>query len=230
MGKEFARGAPEMNRVLVSVEGQTEETFVREVLRQYLWMRNVDLQPVIVSTSRVKQGNKFKGGLLSYAKVRNEIVRLLYDTNAMAVTTLYDLYHLPTDFPGYDTRPAGDGRSKALHLEQALKSDIVSARFYPHLQIYEFEAFLFVNPERTATLFTDRDISAELRRIRQEFPTPEDIDDGPLTAPSKRIMALYPKYEKPLDGPIATLEVGLDAIRAECPHFNTWLGWLETLG
>jgi len=32
-----------MQRVLVLVEGQTEERFVKDVLRSYLWIRNVDL-------------------------------------------------------------------------------------------------------------------------------------------------------------------------------------------
>ncbi len=95
-----------MNRVLVSVEGQTEETFVREVLRRHLWDFNVELQPVVITTHRVKQGRKFKGGVLSYAQTRNEIGRLLSDSSAVAVTTLFDLYHLPTDFPGQSTRPS----------------------------------------------------------------------------------------------------------------------------
>lgn len=219
-----------MKQVLVSVEGQTEETFVREVLSRHLWARNVAIQPVIVSTKRVKQGNKFKGGLLSYDQARNEVQRLLNNTSVVAVTTLYDLYHLPTDFPGYSTRPTGSGQTKAVHLEQAFQQNISSPRFHPYLQVHEFEAFLFVNPERTAALFPERDLSNQIRTIRQAFPTPEDINDNPLTAPSKRILALYPKYDKPLYGTLAVLEVGLDALRAECPHFRTWLEWLESLG
>ncbi len=219
-----------MNRVLVSAEGQTEETFVREVLRRHLWGFNVELQPVVITTHRVKQGRKFKGGVLSYAQTRSEIERLLGDSSAVAVTTLYDLYHLPTDFPGQRTRPSGNGRNKALHLEDAFQKDIGSPRFRPHLQVHEFEAFLFVDPERTATLFTKKSLAKEIQRIRHEFPTPEDINDNPQTAPSKRIVELYPKYEKPLYGTLAVLEIGLDAIRSECPHFNSWLTWLESLG
>ncbi|NTV46234.1 MAG: DUF4276 family protein [Chlorobiales bacterium] len=219
-----------MNRVLVSVEGQTEETFVREVLRQHLWQRNVDIQPVIIATSRVKMGNKFKGGTSTYIKVRNEVLQLLRDTNAVAVTTLYDLYQFPTDLPGYITHAAWTGRTKATHIEQAFQRDLGSPRFRPQLQVHEFEAFLFVNPERTASLFPERDRADEIRMIRQAFPTPEDINDSPMTAPSKRIQALYPRYDKPLYGTLAVLEVGLDALRADCPHFGEWLGWLEGLG
>lgn len=219
-----------MKRILVSVEGQTEETFVRETLRPHLRQCNIELQPVVITTHRVKQGRKFKGGVLSYAQTRNEINRLLYDTNVVAVTTLYDLYHLPNDFPGQDTRPIGKGETKAIHLEAAFKSDIASPRFYPHLQVHEFEAFLFVAPERTAMLFPEKDLTKQIQKIREAFPTPEDINDSPQTAPSKRILELYPNYDKPLYGPLAVLEIGLDIIRAECPHFNSWLSWLENLG
>lgn len=220
-----------MNRVLVSVEGQTEETFAREVLRKHLWNFNVDLQPVVITTRRVKQGKNFKGGALSYARTRKEIIRLLNDRNAVAVTTMYDLYQLPTDFPGQDSCPSGDGQAKALHLENAFQHDVGSKRFRPYLQVHEFEAFLFVDPTRTANTFAGRpDLAEELRKIREKFPTPEDINNNPATAPSKRILSLYPRYEKPLYGVLATLEIGLDAIRAECPHFNEWLIWLESLG
>ncbi len=220
-----------MNRVLVSVEGQTEETFVREMLRKHLWGFNVDLQPVIISTHRVKQGGKFKGGVLRYEQARNEIRRLLGDTNAVAVTTMYDLYHLPGDFPGQSTRPAGDGRAKARHVEQAFQNDVASPRFRPYFQVHEFEAFLFVDPARTARLFSvSPALIQQLQEIRDAFPTPEDINDNPLTAPSKRILSLYPRYEKPLYGTLAALETGLDAIRSECPHFDEWVTWLESLG
>jgi hypothetical protein len=36
-----------------------------------------------------------------------------------------------------------------------------------------------------------------------------------------------PRYEKPLFGNLAALEVGLDAIRAACPHFDSWLSQIE---
>lgn len=220
-----------MNRVLVSVEGQTEETFVQNVLRNYLWNHNVDIQPVILTTHRVKQGPNFKGGILSYSRTRAEIIRLLNDSNASFITTMYDLYQLPQDFPGQDTCPNGAGQAKAQHLENAFQQEICSQRFQPYLQVHEFEAFLFVDPIRTASMFTSRhNLSNQLQLIRQSFPTPEDINDSPITAPSKRILALYPQYEKPLYGTIISLEVGLDAIRAECPHFNDWVTRLEGLG
>jgi hypothetical protein len=46
------------------------------------------------------------------------------------------------------------------------------------------------------------------------------IDDSPVTAPSKRVARLVRRYEKPLFGTLAALEIGLPTIRRECPHFG----------
>jgi hypothetical protein len=40
---------------------------------------------------------------------------------------------------------------------------------------------------------------------------------------------LKPSYEKPLLGALAALEIGLEKIRAECPHFDGWVRRLESL-
>jgi hypothetical protein len=65
-----------------------------------------------------------------------------------------------------------------------------------------------------------------LQGIRDQFETPEDINDSPLTAPSKRVELLIPGYQKPLSGTLAALEVGIEAILAECPNFRRWIGRL----
>ena len=63
--------------------------------------------------------------------------------------------------------------------------------------------------------------------IRDQFDNPEEIDDSPLTAPSKRIERLVAGYQKPLVGTQAALAIGLGTIRTVCPHFDAWL---ERLG
>ena len=72
-----------------------------------------------------------------------------------------------------------------------------------------------------------RFLAAQFQAIRDAFATPEEINDSPVTHPSKRVEALVPGYEKPLLGALAVLEIGLEAIRAECPHFREWLERLE---
>jgi hypothetical protein len=59
--------------------------------------------------------------------------------------------------------------------------------------------------------------------------SPEEINDGPETHPSKRLAGLFPTYRKPLDGPQIAGRIGLPAIRAACKHFDAWLAKLEAL-
>jgi hypothetical protein len=65
--------------------------------------------------------------------------------------------------------------------------------------------------------------------VRDGFPTPEDIDDDPITAPSKRIRQVFGSYRKVLDGTIAARGVGIEAMRRQCPHFRDWLAQLQAL-
>lgn len=58
-----------MRRAHVLVEGQTEETFIRDVLGPHLVGLGIYLTPVLVATKRVKSGLKFKGGLSHYEPV-----------------------------------------------------------------------------------------------------------------------------------------------------------------
>jgi hypothetical protein len=57
--------------------------------------------------------------------------------------------------------------------------------------------------------------------------TPEEINEGATTAPSKRIQAIFPTYQKKVHGPLTVQRIGLDRIRAGCPHFDAWVRLLE---
>jgi len=66
--------------------------------------------------------------------------------------------------------------------------------------------------------------------IRDEFDSPEDINDRPGNAPSHRIVSVYSGYRKVIEGTQAAAKVGIPAMRRECPHFREWLEILEKLG
>ena len=219
-----------MKRVHISVEGQTEETFIRDVLQPYFDPIGLYLTPVLLKTRRVSGRPTDKGGYVPYSKVKREILALLGDTSAAAVTTMYDLYALPESFPGLETLPEGIGIHKAEHLEAALSQDIGSPRFHPYIQLHEFEALLFTSPEHICTWLsgTDRNL-LDLRRIRQKFPNPEEIDDDPDCSPSHRIRSVFPEYEKNLTGSLIAIDIGLDAIREACKHFDAWIALLEEI-
>jgi hypothetical protein len=95
--------------------------------------------------------------------------------------------------------------------------------------MHEFEGLLFSDCAAFSRSIGRSDLEVSLRKIRDDFTTPEEINDSPVTAPSKRVEALVQGYQKPLLGVVAVLEIALSRIRAECPHFNGWLTQLESL-
>ena len=95
--------------------------------------------------------------------------------------------------------------------------------------MHEFEALLFSDCERFGQAIGYPQLAPRLQDIRNQFTSPEEIDDSPETAPSKRIAALVPGYQKPLMGTMAALEIGLSAMRSVCPHFRSWLEQLEAI-
>jgi hypothetical protein len=147
---------------------------------------------------------------------------------------MIDLYAIPNDFPGLD---AADKLrhlpyDRVQSLQSAWKSDIDDSRFIPFIQLHEFEACLFVAPREFALFYPHSAQEIErLERIALPYESPELIDDGQATAPSKRIIGVFPDYEKAKRtiGPQVAELIGLEAIRGRCPHFDRWLTTLEKL-
>lgn len=215
-----------MIRIYLLVEGQTEEVFVKELLEPHYAHLGLYLIPIIVSTSR-----GYKGGVVSYAKIKPQIARLCKQDAGAYVTTLFDLYALPMDFPGRSSPiyPQTDsGKRKAEFLESELAKDIGQKNFIPNLIVHEFEALLFVQLDAFEQWTNDDSVLEPLRAVRSTT-LPEDINDGPLTAPSKRILAAMSDYQKTVHGPLIACDIGLAAMRRDCPHFDGWLQKIETL-
>lgn len=218
-------------RLNIIVEGQAEETFVRDILQEYLANWAVYATARRVETGR-KHGQTYRGGMTSYDKVKRDIQRWLSGDRSAYLTTMFDLYKLPRDFPGL--KQASDIRDpyeKVRILETDLAGDIESRRFIPYIQLHEFEGLLFSDVHAIdAVLRTHYGHSqlTMLQEIRAQFRTPEEINDDENTAPSKRLTALYPAYDKVAFGPRIAQRIGLNILRQECPHFNEWLSRLET--
>lgn len=216
-------------RVLILVEGQTEERFVKDVLGPAFWERELFFSPTLLVTKRVKDGPNFKGGVTNFAKFRNDAQRLLNSAGNALVTTLIDYYGLPADFPGMHTRPVnGTPAQRVSHIEQEIQSHFGSPpNFLPFLALHEFEAWLFSSPSELPRTMTLQQKEPEFAAIRASVATPEEINERPQFAPSKRIVQLFPAYKKTLHGPTTAARIGLDGIRASCPHFAAWLDKLE---
>jgi hypothetical protein len=226
-----------MTRLLIHVEGETEETFVNEVLAPHLYPCGyVKVSARLVGNSRQRDR---RGGIRAWSAVRNDILNHLKEDPGCLATTMVDYYALPQigakAWPGREAAGGLPFPQKAPTVQDALLADICGElgdgfkanRFIPYVMMHEFEGFLFSDCERFGRGIGRPELAPQFQAIRDAFETPEEIDDSPATAPSKRVKALVPGYEKPLLGALAVLEIGLNAIRAECPHFRNWLERLE---
>ena len=85
------------------VEGQTEETFVKQTLTPFLAKYSIWAKVRCVMTSR-RRGVKYRGGLTTYRVAKNDIKAWMNDDQKRDArfTTMFDLYGLPTDFPDYE--------------------------------------------------------------------------------------------------------------------------------
>ncbi len=218
-----------IKRVHIICEGQTEEMFVNEVLSQHLAEFNV----VPIASLVGKPGRK--GGLVTTERMEYDVrLRLLQDDKAWC-TTLFDFYGLDKDFVGKSEAICKSSfQEKAEIIESALREYILNKtndgairRFFPYVQMYEFEGLLFSDPEKLASGLCSKKLEKDFCLIRKKFNSPEEINDSKETAPSKRILDLMPRYEKPLHGSLAAIEIGLNAIRRECKRFDAWISWLE---
>jgi hypothetical protein len=216
-------------RVLILVEGQTEERFVKDVLSPHFFDRQLFFFPTILVTKRVKNGPNFKGGVTNFAKFQNDAQRLLNSAGDALVTTLLDYYRLPTDFPGMESRPMnGTALQRVTHVEAAITQHFGSLpNLLTFLVLHEFEALLFSSAEELPRALYGIHKQPEFEAIRASVATPEEINERPEHAPSKRIEAMFPAYKKTLHGPTTAARIGLERIREECPHFNDWINKLE---
>lgn len=80
-----------MKNVYILCEGQTEETFVNEILQPYFSNLNIYVHP-IVCTTRQTASKKYKGGASDYKKIKKELSNLCKEHHSEIVTTMFDYY------------------------------------------------------------------------------------------------------------------------------------------
>ena len=217
-----------MSRIRILVEGQTEETFVNEILNPHFNQMGIYPHAFLF---------RKKGGSFAYQRVRKEILNSLKEDNTRICTTMVDFYGMPTDWPGrMESQSCRNYQDKAQRVEQALSEDILAqmddswnpTQFIPYVQMHEFEALLFSDTSVLAA--SNSRISSQLECILQSFSCPEEINDNYNTCPSRRIKQHIKNYVKTLDGINTARKIGLQTMREECPHFNDWISKLESIG
>lgn len=225
-----------MKELYVFCEGPTEQGFCTRVLQPYLFPDHDGFVRAPLITHSRKKGKEHKGGVAThYQPLRDGILRLLSGQGhreGQVFTSMIDLYGLPSDFPGKETKTRNPDNPwpYAEHLEAAFGEDIAEPRFVPYLQLHEFETLVFADTSALEFLFDDVGAAIKgLNKVVTKYGDVEKINDSPNTAPSKRIIQLIPRYEKlkTTAGPDIAEYIGVDGLREKCPHFDRWIKLLK---
>ncbi len=233
MGKECSWGAA-MKRIYVVTEGQSETNFVKKVLTPFFLPLNKNLIPTTVLTKVDEQkGKVHKGGMVNYAKARNTILKDLTYTKKddVFVTTMFDLYALPTDTPGKnEANKISDPYQKVSCIEKAMFDfeKLTRPVYHPYIQLHEFEALLFSDLTFLANQYFEYNIQPLINCLAVK-KNPELINDGAATAPSKRILNCIPIYDKATDGVSVLGKIGINKLCQSCKHFSEWIEWMKSV-
>ena len=215
-----------MRAIYIICEGQTEEEFINGILRPYFNSHQIyDVRPILMTTSKGQ-----KGGDVKYDRLKFNIDKLLKRESDILVTTFVDFFRLKTDFPNFEEAQQIQNKIQRVEiLEQALANAINNTRFIPYIQLHEFEGLLFASKDGFEFLPDLK--KANLNKLLlavEEKENPEELNDGELTAPSKRLEQLIPGFDKnkPFYGGLIAEVNTIGAVLDRCLRFKTWV---ETL-
>ncbi len=225
-----------MNSIYIVVEGQTEQTFVRHVLAPYMADKGIYLHSALIGTPG------HKGGDIRFHRAKADICNFLRQRKDTFVSTMFDYFRIDSQWPGAEKLQweiqngvAYTASQKAEILESATQNEIAGSfskydaenRFIPYIEMHEFEAVLFSDPEILANK-TEIDI-VQIQSIIAAYDNPEEINGNPDKTPGKRLDILKNGYRKVAMGKIISEAIGIQTIRRQCPHFDSWLTKLEQI-
>ena len=224
-----------MNELVVIVEGETEQTFVRDQLAAHLIQHQTSAWPVLPGPHRNH------GGVKKWEVARRDIIRTLKERRYCS--TMFDYYGMPADWPGRAEAAAKPWSERARTVEDKIHADVTAALggsfnpkyFVPYVQLHEFEALVFADVNVLVSVLaplgtrSPESLVRHFSEILNEAGHPEAINDGYETCPSRRIGKIVPAYQKRAQGPIVTSRIGIEELRVRCSHFGEWLTRLEDL-
>lgn len=217
--------------VMAIVEGKTEEIFIDLLLRPYLADKNI----FMYATQVTKPGQK--GGDVRFSRVKKDLEIHLRQRTDTYVTTLVD-YYGTKEWPGLDRVPQNSTPERiAQTVNEATQKEVVALfsdrqadrRFIPYMAIHEFESLLFSD---SSAIADELGISVEdIDSVISEYGTPEAIDNGPRTAPSKRLdsWSTNGEFPKTTAGIAIAKAIGIPTMREKCPLFDKWIKEFETI-
>ena len=201
-----------MIRVYVYCEGDTEYTFVKNKLSEYLELHDIKLD--VATNSR---SGSHCHGVSSYASIKREIQHVCHEHPNEYVTTMLDFYGFPfSDFTDKDITI-----KKCDVIEKQIEEDLKCKNCLFHFDLCEFEAILFSDPAQFSRI--DPKAKCKVEEIREQYPNPEDINSSYAHCPSRRLESIIEGYSKIIDSRILYSHLDLDKVREQCPHFNQWM-------
>jgi hypothetical protein len=222
-----------MREVIVFAEGPTEERFIKQLVAPALHGLQVYLKPQLLNTSTTG-----RGGAISIDRFLLNARNTLRQRPDAVLSSFIDLYGLDTDFPGFEnSKKMADVHQRVAYLEQALHARVIehahcrTERFLPYIQPHEYEGLLFSDVAALAGIEPAWNAALpSLEHVRHAFDSPEHINGGYETKPSKRLENLLrPRYKKTTHGPRAAAHISLETIERECRHFKGWMDALRRL-
>lgn len=211
-----------MKRLVFIVEGDSEVIFIENVIIRHLYemgfQNPMSAQTIITNRKQFK-----KGGVINYQYLKNDITNVLAQGNVI-ITTFIDFFKLPTNFPDYT-----DDSNKIHRIEDGIKNDFNNnPNVIPYIQRHEFESLLFSDISGFEFVIDDQDELSKIEEIREEYQNPEDINNSPETAPSKRLKKIF-DYDKVSDAELMLEEIALETILEKCPRFANWFKQIVTI-
>ena len=213
-----------MKRLVIIAEGETEESFVNNILCPYFCSKG------LYNTIQCFKTKHSHGGISKYSYIKKDILNTIYEKDVV-VSMMIDFYRLPSDFPGFnDLKATQTHQEQANLLETRIKKDLEDSQnqlfhnFIPYIQLHEFEALVFASISGIDSLFERSEMDYNgLMNVIQQYPNPEDINNHPDTAPSVRLKKLISGYNKVLHGIDIINTVGMAELLVKCPRFRTWI-------
>lgn len=214
--------------IVAIVEGKTEQIFIQNIVSPHLAKKNIYITPIIIS----KPGQK--GGDVRFSRAKNDIGLHLKQRSDTFLTLFFDYYGIKSDWPGLkDAEKQSLPNDKAEKINNATKDKVnqlfgdhgSDRRFIPYISMHEFEALLFSEPKALAAQL--KVPQSDIDKILRECGEPENIDDSPHSAPSKRLEILSSRFKKTSTGITIAKAIGLVKIREHCLLFNKWLTEIE---
>ena len=111
-------------------------------------------------------------------------------------------------------------------MESQIEADVDLPNLTMNIQIHEFEAVLYCNPQ--AFLRFGQDCPEKVSKIVKEFGSPEGINSTYETMPSRRLDDIMGGYTnaKVYKSRMIEEQLSIEDICSQCVHFKHWINRL----